>query len=67
MLAIYTEEDGTVLMQNMDDLLFEADEKGLSGYHAIMTYLHDCYVEDESGFQGTFNQWLTAMDEYLFE
>ena len=63
MLAIYTEKDGTVLKQNYDGLVAEAGEKGLSGYHATMTYLHDCYKHDESGFEGTFEQWLDALKE----
>ncbi len=67
MLAIYTQEDGTVLKQNFDDLVAEAEAIGYYPNETLMNYLLDCYRADESGFEGPFEKWLDALQETYFE
>ena len=52
--AKYTDSNKGVIYQSLDDLVAEAEEKGLD----TDLYLHDCYIADESGFEGLYSEWL---------
>lgn len=54
---------GETKFQSLYDLVGEAEEKGYRTENEILYYLHDCYIADESGFEGNFSEWLDEIDE----
>lgn len=54
---------GEAKFQSLYDLVGEAEEKGYRTENEILHYLHDCYISDESGFEGNFSEWLDEIDE----
>ena len=54
---------GEAKFQSLYDLVEEAEEKGYRTENKILDYLHDCYIADESGFEGNFSEWLDEIDE----
>lgn len=53
--------DGVTVEQTIYELEREADRKGYTSEESLLEYLRDCYLADESGFKGSFSEWLDEM------
>lgn len=72
MKAKFTDKNGKVKYQGFSELVNEAmeqardSEDSFDEYEAD-EYLHDCYISDESGFEGNYTEWLNALEKGDYE
>lgn len=53
--------DGVTVEQTIYELEREAEEKGCDTEDSLYEYIRDCYLADESGFEGSYSEWLDEM------
>lgn len=49
--------NGEIIEQTIGELTAGLEDEG----YEMMEYLRDCYISDESGFEGSFSEWLDRM------